>query len=89
MRTLSTGQPATLGSYLKNAKAMFGEKSAATKFVQEMVDNHEKGEDEEVVAHESQFLHLLGQKHIEWLADQHHNELNKKAPSEKGLNKGF
>ncbi len=66
--TLSTGQPNTLRSYLTNATAIFGKDSDATKFVQEMVDRD--GIDDEVIAEESQFLYLLGEKHIGWLKEQ-------------------
>lgn len=61
MSKLSTGQPNTLGTYLKNCKAMFGEDSNAVKFLQDKVD--EQGEDEEVIMHETQMLYLLGTLH--------------------------
>lgn len=61
MNKLSTGQPSTLGTYLKNCTAMFGKESNAVKFLQRKVD--EQGEDEEVIIHETQMLYLLGAIH--------------------------
>ena len=57
MRTLSTGDPSTLGTYKKLA-VIFGGK--AQKFIQDKIDESEKGEDEEVIADESQMMLLLG-----------------------------
>lgn len=56
MQTLSTGDPSTLGTY-KKLSAMFGPKAVA--FIQEKIDESPNGEDEEVIAHESQMLILL------------------------------
>lgn len=56
MHTISTGEPSTLGTYLKIAK-IFGEKAEA--FIQQKIDEHEKGAEEEVIADESQMLMLL------------------------------
>ena len=56
MKKLSTGQPSTLGTYKQLAK-IFGPKAEA--FIQEKIDNSPNGEDEEVLAHESQMLALL------------------------------
>lgn len=61
MKTMSTGEPHTLGTYLRIAKTI-GPK--AEKYMQDLVDSHEKGEDEEVVADEIQILGLLA--HIQW-----------------------
>ena len=58
---ISTGEPSTLGTYLKIAK-LFGPK--AEKYIQDLVDSHDKGEDEGVMADESQMLGLLAQ--IQW-----------------------
>ena len=57
MRMLSTGDPSTLGTYKKLA-VIFGDK--AQKFIQDKIDESEKGEDEEVIAAESQMMILLG-----------------------------
>ena len=54
---LSTGQESTLGEYKKLA-AMFGPK--AVKFIQDKIDASPQGEKEEVLADESQMMHLLG-----------------------------
>lgn len=56
MRNLSTGDPSTLGSYKKIAKA-FGAK--AEKFIQDKIDESSNGEDEEVVAEETQMLQVF------------------------------
>lgn len=56
MNTISTGQPSTLGTYKKIA-VWFGPN--AEKYIQDQIDKHEKGEDEEVIAHETQMLHLF------------------------------
>ena len=54
MKTISTGEPSTVGTYLKIAK-FFGEN--AENFMQTYCDKY--GEDEEVIAEESQMLYLL------------------------------
>ena len=54
--TISTGEPATLGTYKKIA-VLFGEK--AQKYIQDQIDKAPNGEDEGVIAHESQMLMLL------------------------------
>ena len=56
MRKISTGEPSTLGTYLKIAK-FFGPE--AQKFIQTKMDGLPDGENEEVVAEESQMLQLL------------------------------
>jgi len=56
MQNLSTGQPSTLGSYLELAQ-MFGDK--AVEFIQNKIDTSPNGEDEEVIADESQMMILL------------------------------
>jgi len=56
MQKLSTGENSTLGTYKKIA-SVFGEKAVA--FIQKKIDESPDGEDEEVVAHESQMLVLL------------------------------
>ena len=57
MREISTGEPSTLGTYLRMAK-FIGEKAEA--FIQKKIDESPNGEDEEVIAAESQMLQLLG-----------------------------
>ena len=56
MNLLSTGEPATLGSYKKIA-TLFGDKAVA--FIQGQIDKAHNGEDAEVLAAESQMLLLL------------------------------
>lgn len=56
MRTLSTGDPSTLGTYLRLAE-IFGPK--AVEFIQKKIDESPNGADEEVIADESQMLLLL------------------------------
>ena len=56
MRTISTGQPSNLRTYLDIAN-LFGPKAKA--FIQKKIDNSPHGADEEVIAHESQMLILL------------------------------
>lgn len=59
MKTLSTGDPSTLGSYLKLSKTFFGEDSKATKFIEDKISKSKIGEDEEVIAEEGQMVHVL------------------------------
>ena len=56
MRTISTGQPATLGTYLGISK-FFGDE--AYRFMQDQILKSPNGGDEEVIAEESQMLYLL------------------------------
>ena len=56
MQKLSTGDDSTLGSYKKLA-VIFGEK--AVDFIQRKIDESPNGENEEVIAHESQMIQLL------------------------------
>ncbi len=56
MKTLSTGDSSTLGTYKKLA-GIFG--NAAVQFIQNKIDESPNGEDEEVIADESQMLLLL------------------------------
>ena len=55
--TLSTGQPSTLGVWLNLTRAAFGPSSAATAYLVGRVER--EGEDMEVLADETQFLHAL------------------------------
>ena len=57
MKTLSTGEPSTLGSYKKIAK-FFGKK--AEDFIQQKIDDSTNGENEEVISNESQMMYLFG-----------------------------
>jgi hypothetical protein len=59
MHTLSTGDDSTLGSYRKLAAAFFGEDSKAVAFLDEKIAESPEGENEEVIAEESQMLFLL------------------------------
>lgn len=60
MRTLSTGQPSTLGSYYDNCKMLFGDDSPATKYFAQKISESPDGADEEVIAAESQMMYLIG-----------------------------
>ena len=57
MKMLSTGDPSTLGSYMKMTKLLMGEKAVA--FLQEKIDGSPDGEDEMVIAEETQVIQLL------------------------------
>ena len=57
MNKISTGEDATLGTYLKIAQ-FFGKK--AEKFIQDKIKESPNGEEEEVIADERQMLQLLG-----------------------------
>lgn len=59
MITLSTGQPSTLGSYLKLCNIFFGEDSVQAKFINQKIATHAAGADEEVAVEESQMMYLL------------------------------
>ena len=59
MMTLSTGMPSTLGSYKRLCKMFFGEDSAQYQFIESKIIQSPNGEDEEVIADESQMLYLL------------------------------
>lgn len=59
MKKLSTGDPSTLGSYLKLCKALFGSESKATKFIEDKIKEARNGENEEVLADERQMLYAL------------------------------
>lgn len=59
MIMLSTGEPSTLGVHRKYAVDTFGEDSPAVKFLDERIAESPNGEDEEVIADEAQFVHVL------------------------------
>lgn len=56
MKLLSTGDPSTLGTYKKLA-IIFGDD--AVQFIQDKIDSSPSGEDEEVIAEESQMMILF------------------------------
>lgn len=64
MRKLSTGQDSTLGNYMILTRIFFGEGSKAVVYLQKKIDESPNGAGEEVIAEESQMVHLLGQIHI-------------------------
>ncbi len=59
MKTLSTGDDSTLGSYLKMSKIFFGEDSGAVKFLESHIKESPNGENEEVIVDEGQMINLL------------------------------
>ena len=59
MMTLSTGQPSTLGSYLKLCEVCFGADSVQAKFINQKIATNPNGADEEVIVDESQMMYLL------------------------------
>jgi len=59
MRKLSTGDDSTLGSYKKLTAIVLGEESAAVKYLDNKIAQSPKGENEEVLADESQMLLML------------------------------
>lgn len=63
MNKLSTGQDATLGNYRALSSIVFGNDSAATKFLDSKIAASPNGRDEEVIADEQQMLYLLNQMH--------------------------
>lgn len=58
MNKLSTGADSTLGEYLALTKLAFGE-GAAVKFLEDKIAAAPNGDKEEVMADETQMLHLL------------------------------
>ena len=59
MRKISTGEDSTLGTYRKLANIIFGEGNPAVKFIDKKIAESPDGENEEVIADESQMLYLL------------------------------
>jgi len=55
--TVSTGEPSTLGTYRRIAAQLTGEDSAATKMLDDKIQD--LGEDEKVIAPESQMMMLI------------------------------
>lgn len=56
---LSTGERSTLGAYRRLAVSVFGEDSAATKFIDKKIEESPSGEYEPVVLPEGQVLFIL------------------------------
>jgi|GEM_PF-2401051 len=59
MMKLSTGDDSTLGNYRKLATVFFGPGSGAVTFLDERIAASPNGENEEVIAEESQMIGLL------------------------------
>lgn len=59
MNTLSIGLPSTLKSYKQICDIFFGADSLQAKFISEKINISPNGEDEEVIAEESQMMYLL------------------------------
>ena len=57
MKTLTTGDPSTLGAYLKLSKLCSFSKAAD--YFQEKIEKSPNGDGEEVIADESQMMHLI------------------------------
>ena len=57
--TLSDGSPSTLATYRKWANLLFGDKAVA--FIDQKIAESPNGENEVVIAHESQMLILLAE----------------------------
>jgi hypothetical protein len=61
MYTLSTGDPSTLGTYLRYTEALLGKESEGAKFFRDQIAEAPNGENEIVIAHESQMMFLIGE----------------------------
>ena len=59
MQKLSIGLDSNLGSYFKLCNIFFGEESVQSRFISRQIDKAPNGEDEEVMADESQMMFLL------------------------------
>lgn len=60
---LSTGAPATLGTYLEVCEVIFGEDSGAVDFLKQKIAESPNGKNEVVIAPESQMNMLLAKCH--------------------------
>lgn len=60
MKKLSTGDDSTLGNYRKLCTTFFGKESKAVEFFDKKIKESPKGENEEVIADESQMLFMIG-----------------------------
>jgi len=63
MNNLSVGLPSTLGSYLKLTVLVFGPESPAVTYLKEQIAEAPAGEEEEVLAAESQMLYVISEIH--------------------------
>lgn len=70
MRTISTGEPSTLGTYREIAVGLYGEESEAVKYLDERIATSPNGADEEVIADEGQVMYLLAQLYLGGKSDQ-------------------
>ncbi len=61
MENTSSGEPSTLGTYRKMALALSDENSLAVKFFDKKIAESTNGENEEVLANESQVMFLIFQ----------------------------
>jgi len=62
MFNISTGEPSTLGTYRKIALAIaFNENNPAVQFFDKKIKESPNGENEMVIAHETQMILLIGQ----------------------------
>lgn len=59
MNTLSIGMPSNLRSYKTLCDTFFGPESVQAKFIADKIHQSPNGEDEEVIADESQMMYLL------------------------------
>lgn len=71
VRLLSTGDPSTLGSYLKWCSLLFGEKSAAVEFLKKKAADDPDGLEAEVIADEGQAILLLYNIHARAIGERH------------------
>lgn len=63
IQRLSTGDPSTLGTYLKMCLLVMGSNSPATTFLRKKVAEAPMGFEEEVIAPETQMVYMLMQLH--------------------------
>ena len=59
MRTISSGEPNTLGTWLKIAKALTGDDSKAVSMLKQKIADSPKGENKEVIVAESHMMYLI------------------------------
>jgi hypothetical protein len=60
MNTLSVGLPSTIRSYKKLCETFFGADHPSVKYLDDLAEKSPNGLDEEIIADESQMVHLLG-----------------------------
>jgi hypothetical protein len=73
---MSTGDPATLGNYLKMSNLFFGEDSKSSEFLRKTIEESPNGADEEVITEESQTVHMLMNINFGAIADEQGIELS-------------